>query len=61
MRETTIRYVANIFVNDTFSIIVGILHRYETTMKMMCVNAVSKEMAEGERIPARSGVTFGAT
>lgn len=60
MRETTIRYVASIFVNDTYSIIGGILHRYATTT-MMCVDAISKEIAEGERIPARSGVTFGAT
>jgi len=28
---------------------------------MMCVDAISKEMAEGEKIPARSGMTFGAT
>jgi len=60
MRETTMRYVANIFVNDTYSIIVGILHRYATTT-MICVDAISKEMAEGERIPAWSGATFGAT
>lgn len=60
MRETTMCYVANIFVNDTYSTIVGILHRYTTTT-MMCVDAISKDIAEGERIPARSGVTFGAT
>jgi len=27
----------------------------------MYVDAISKDMAEGERNPARSGMTFGAT